>query len=110
MGTRFQARAGGGRWTRNTMENTFGLHTGICPSCNGFNPSGVGEPRPEVCHHCGAALAVCAHGCCEDRFVDPAVAFAGGYQECGRPAVACDVDGRRPKCAEHALLNLDDSR
>lgn len=99
---RFQARRNNGRWQRNTMENTFGLHAGVCPSCGKFNPSPVGEPQPDVCHHCGAAMAVCAHGRCTERFVDPAVAFAGGYQECGKPAVACTVARRWPVCAAHA--------
>ncbi len=98
---RFQARRGGGRFQRNTLENTFGLRTGICPSCNRFNPSSLGEAPPEVCHHCGAPLAVCAHGRCTDPFLDPAVARAGGYRECGKPAVACDVERRWPVCAEH---------
>jgi hypothetical protein len=99
--SRFQARRGSGRFTRSTLENTFGLHAGICPACGSFNTSGVGEPRPDVCHHCGAALAVCAHGRCPDGFLDPVVMRNGGYHECGKPAVACDVQSRRPVCAEH---------
>lgn len=99
---RLQARQGGGRWTRNTMENTLGLHAGICPSCNGLNPSPVGEERPDVCHHCGAPLAVCAHGRCTAQFPDPAVWNAGGYRECGKPAIACDIERRWPVCGAHA--------
>lgn len=59
---RLQARRGNGRFTRNTMENTFGLHAGIHERkadgswCGAFNPSRVGEPRPETCHACGESL------------------------------------------------------
>jgi hypothetical protein len=53
---RFQARRGNGRFTRNTMENTLGLHCAVCPACRRLNPSPVGEPRPTHCHACGAAL------------------------------------------------------
>lgn len=54
----FQARRGNGRFTGNTMENTFGLHCEVCPNaeCRRLNPSKVGEPRPEYCHACGQAL------------------------------------------------------
>jgi hypothetical protein len=55
---RRQARRGNGRFTRNTMENTFGLHCDVCPNdeCRRLNPSPVGAPRPTHCHACGAAL------------------------------------------------------
>jgi hypothetical protein len=56
----------------------------------------VHEAAPEVCEHCGAILAVCAHGRCADRF--PA---RPSYPECGRPAVAFDVERRWPVCEEH---------
>jgi hypothetical protein len=46
--------------------------------------------------HCGAPLAVCAHGRCTTRFPE-----RPHYPECGKPAVACDVERRWPVCAEH---------
>jgi hypothetical protein len=59
---RRQARTFGGRFTRNTPENTFGLHMNIhdgnAPDgswCGRFNPTQLGEPRPERCQ-CGALL------------------------------------------------------
>jgi hypothetical protein len=60
--SRLQARRGNGRFTRNTMENTFGLHVDIHEHkadgswCGSFNPWPVGEPRPETCHACGESL------------------------------------------------------
>lgn len=54
---RFQARRGNGRFTRNTFENTLGLHVKVCPTCGRFNPYDVGAPMPEKCHDCGASLA-----------------------------------------------------
>lgn len=63
---RFQARRGGGRFTRNTPENTLGLHSNVHERksdgswCGGLNPSKVGEVRPTVCRHCGEPLAVTA--------------------------------------------------
>jgi hypothetical protein len=60
---RFQARRGNGRFTRNTMENTFGLHVGVHERkasgewCGSMNPSRVGEPRPTHCHACGEPLS-----------------------------------------------------
>lgn len=58
MGHRFQARIGNGRFTRNTMENTFGLSVQTCPwpDCRRFNPRNVGEPPRETCHACGRSL------------------------------------------------------
>lgn len=59
---RMQARRGNGRWTRNTMENTLGLHCAIHGRkangewCGALNPSRVGEPRPTMCHSCGEHL------------------------------------------------------
>lgn len=53
---RFQSRGGGGRFRRNTMENTFGLHVPACPHCRRFNPYSVGEKKPENCHACGKPL------------------------------------------------------
>lgn len=51
---RFQARRGNGRFIRNTMENTFGLHCAVCPydDCRRLNPTPVGEPQPTHCHAC----------------------------------------------------------
>ncbi len=58
MSRRFQSRRGNGRFTRNTMENTFGLHVPVCPdpACRRFNPHSVGTPAPEKCHACGAPM------------------------------------------------------
>jgi hypothetical protein len=53
---RFQARRRSGRFTRNTMENTFGLHVVVCEVCRHLNPWNVGEAAPTKCHHCGASL------------------------------------------------------
>jgi len=59
---RIQARRGNGRFTRNTPENTLGLHMGIHERkpdgswCGAFNPSPVGAPRPTHCHACGCSL------------------------------------------------------
>lgn len=92
---RFQARRSGGRFTRNTLENTCGLHAGICDACHRFNAHGVNETAPDVCAHCGATLLVCAHGR-NDPFPMPPF-----LPECGKPAVACDVERRWPVCAEH---------
>lgn len=57
---RRQARRANGKFTGNTMENTFGLHCQVCPhdDCRRFNPWPVGEPRPEACHACGRSLTV----------------------------------------------------
>lgn len=69
MSRRLQDRRGNGRFTRNTTENTFGLHNTICPNpdCRRFNPwpvveldpaTGFTRPgtKPTHCHACGAAL------------------------------------------------------
>ena len=53
---RRQARRLNGRFTRNTVENTFGLHVEVCPSCRGFTVWNVGGEPPTICGHCGAAL------------------------------------------------------
>ena len=57
---RFQARRRSGRFTRNTMENSFGLHVEVCEheDCRILNPWKVGEPRPVNCHRCGRPLNV----------------------------------------------------
>lgn len=93
---RLQARRGNGRWQRNTMENTFGLHAGICPRCGSFNPHGLNEEAPLLCKHCDEPLAVCAHGRCTERFPS-----RPHYPECGKPAVASSINRRWPLCAEH---------
>lgn len=93
---RLQARRGSGRFTRNTLENTCGLHAGICPSCQRFNPHGVHEEAPVLCTHCGAPLSVCAHGRCTEPFPDRPF-----YPECGNPAVASSVEHKWPLCEEH---------
>jgi hypothetical protein len=51
MGRRIQARRSG-RFTRNTPENTLGLHLNICERCGGFNPTPLGEAPPSTCRHC----------------------------------------------------------
>lgn len=60
---RLQARRGNGRFTRNTPENTLGLHFNIhgfradgVTWCGAFNPSKVGESRPTRCATCGDPL------------------------------------------------------
>lgn len=52
---RRQARRANGRFTRNTMENTFGMSVDVCPNpdCRRFLPRSMFEPRPETCPHCG---------------------------------------------------------
>ncbi len=57
MNGRFQSRRGNGRFTRNTLENTFGLTVQACPHCGRFNPRAVGEPERETCHACGKPLS-----------------------------------------------------
>jgi hypothetical protein len=59
---RLQARRGNGRFIRNTPENAFGLHMNIHEGqkpngewCGAFNPSKLGEARPEICQ-CGSPL------------------------------------------------------
>lgn len=61
---RWQARRGNGRFTGNTMENTFGLHCEVCPSCRALNPWKVGESAPGRCHACGADMTRISCGCC----------------------------------------------
>lgn len=53
---RFQARKNNGRFTRNTMENTFGLHTDVCKKCRQIISWSVGDKKPEKCHSCGELL------------------------------------------------------
>lgn len=54
---RQQARLTNGRFTRNTLENRFGLSVEACPACGRFNPYPAGGSKPETCHNCGARLA-----------------------------------------------------
>jgi hypothetical protein len=49
---RHQARKGNGRFIKNTIENTFGLHCIFCPNCGIGNPYGLAEERPSKCHSC----------------------------------------------------------
>ncbi len=55
---RFQARRGNGRFTRNTLENTCGLHCLWCPhpDCGRGNPYTLNEAVPTQCHACGKPL------------------------------------------------------
>lgn len=59
---RRQARGGGGRFVRNTPENSLGLHFNIHERkadgswCGALNPSKVGEAKPAACSHCGETL------------------------------------------------------
>lgn len=48
---RMQLRHGNGRWRPTTMAD-FGITAWICAACRRFNPVGVGEPRPVMCHAC----------------------------------------------------------
>lgn len=52
---RIQARRSSGRFTRNTMENTFGLHVEVCEhaDCRRMNSWSVGAEKPTACHACG---------------------------------------------------------
>jgi len=60
---RYQARQRNGRFTRNTLENTFGLQVKVCPECRTLaNCWGVNEPEPEICKDCGAELQGAASG------------------------------------------------
>lgn len=62
MSGRRQARRGNGRFTRNTPENSLGLHFTIHEHrrdgtwCGALNPSPLGEPRPVTCSRCGESL------------------------------------------------------
>ena len=60
---RVQARAGRGRFTRNTLENCFGFSAILCEACRGFTTYNRGEPRPTTCEHCGVEL--------DERQVEP---------------------------------------
>jgi len=53
---RFQARKSNGRFTPNTLENTFGLSIVACPHCGRFNPYPANGKKPETCHACGRGL------------------------------------------------------
>lgn len=95
---RFQARRASGRFTRNTPENTFGLHIDQCGACGRLISYPVGDAPPDACHGCGAVIIRerCAYGRCTERF--PSQRY---YPECGKPAIACSVDRRWGECAEH---------
>jgi hypothetical protein len=53
---RFQARKSNGRFQQNTMENTFGLHTDICPNCRQIITWNIGQEKPKECHQCKRPL------------------------------------------------------
>ena len=54
---RLQARKRNGRFTRNTLENTFGLSVEPCRHCRSLaNVHGINEPAPVVCVSCGENL------------------------------------------------------
>lgn len=55
---RFQSRATGGQWRRNTLANTFGLQVVVCSACRRMNPYAVTEDRPVACCGCGASPIV----------------------------------------------------
>lgn len=57
MAHRIQSRRGNGRFQRNTMENTFGLHVKVCPKCRSFTTYEVGEATTIRCHSCGEPLS-----------------------------------------------------
>ena len=73
---RLQARGWRGRFTRNTPENTLGLHIVICPHCRAFNCSDVGKPRPLQCHTCRRDMSVSG-----DLFQDPPEIIAKPTEE-----------------------------
>lgn len=50
---RIQRRTPEGRFRKTTMAD-FGLKVWICEDCRACNPVGVGEDKPEKCHHCGS--------------------------------------------------------
>jgi len=56
MSRRIQARRGNGRFTRNTPENTFGLHLSMCGYCGQIHPWSLGCKEPESCKSCGRSL------------------------------------------------------
>ncbi len=93
---RFQARKRG-KFTRNTPENTLGLHIKVCPKCRALNSYQVSEPAPSNCHACNYKFLTEKRGGKQDRcstckgigpippFIDPALFRAGKIcRECGR--------------------------
>lgn len=56
MNKRYQARKSNGRFTRNTIQNIFGLQVFACPHCGRFNTYGARESRPQICHNCNGPL------------------------------------------------------
>ena len=53
---KLQARRSNGRWTKNTLQNTFGLDTIICKNCGAIHPYNSRDPReikPNKCRDCG---------------------------------------------------------
>ena len=103
---RFQSRRGGGQFTRNTMENTFGLHVDVCESCRSFVPYSINEAPPNACPRCSAVIVreKCAVGRCTERFPNRRY-----YPECGKPAVACDVVTRWGQCEKHVTVHASET-
>lgn len=55
---RIQGRRSNGQFRRNTLENTFGLSTRICPDCGALNPYRLRfEQPPDLCSYCGYHFA-----------------------------------------------------
>lgn len=103
---RIQHRTAGGRFRHTTVAD-FGLSTEICEACGGINPRGLGEAPPEACAQCGAVFVY--ERCAWSRKKEPRHLGpedfrdmkAGAFTPCGRPAVACDIEERTGRCAEH---------
>ena len=57
---RAQARRQNGRWTRNTLRNTFGLDVVICKNCGAMHPYESRNPVEiklhDECRDCGSEL------------------------------------------------------
>ncbi len=53
---RYQSRKRNGRFTKNTLQNTFGIIVVHCKCRTLANHYSVGEPKPEVCRDCGNKL------------------------------------------------------
>jgi len=58
MGQRFQQRRRNGRFTRNTLENTFGITVDLCSAteCRRLTTRNVGVPSSGKCWACGAPV------------------------------------------------------
>ena len=93
---RIHARAGVGRFVRNTLENTLGLSADVCQGCRSFLARAANEPAIDTCPRCGAVQVreLCRHG--YERFP-----MSRDSRECGKPAIACDIATRHGRCADH---------